>query len=131
MQDQVSNKEAAPADVVTVKEMILKTKRLNRYLVSKWKIILIAGVIGGALGLLYATYKSTQYTAESTFVLEEADRSGGGLGQYSALASMVGIDVGSSSGLFQGDNILELYKSRLMLEKTLLPEYVSKEKQLQ
>lgn len=120
MQDQVSNKEAAPADVITVKEMILKTKRLNRYLISKWKIILIAVIIGGAIGFLYATYKSTQYTAECTFVLEEADRSGGGLGQYSALASMVGIDVGSSSGLFQGDNILELYKSRLMLEKTLL-----------
>jgi hypothetical protein len=64
--------------------------------------------------------KKTIYTAECTFVLEEGDKGGGGLGQYSALASMVGIDVGSSSGLFQGDNIIQLYKSRLMLEKTLL-----------
>lgn len=94
-----------------------------RYLKSKWKIILLAGIVGGLLGFLYAKFKKPVYTAECTFVLEEESK--GGLGQYAGLASMVGIDLGSmggSSGLFQGDNIIELYKSRLMLQKTLLTE---------
>jgi hypothetical protein len=71
------------------------------------------------------------YTAECTFVLQEGNDQSGGMGQYSALASMVGIDVGGSSGLFQGDNIIELYKSRLMLSKTLLtPAVFNGKKQL-
>ncbi|WP_310092598.1 lipopolysaccharide biosynthesis protein [Mucilaginibacter pocheonensis] len=58
-------------------------------------------------------------------MLEDGNKASG-LGQYSGLASMVGLDIGGTggSGIFQGDNIIELYKSRLMLEKTLLSEVV-------
>jgi hypothetical protein len=64
--------------------------------------------------------KKPIYTAETTFVLEEGE-SGGGLGQYAGLASMVGIDLGGGGGgIFKGDNILELYKSRKMIQETLL-----------
>jgi hypothetical protein len=108
-------------DQLTVKEGILKLKSFNRFLLSKWKIILLATLIGGAIGLLYASLKKTQYTAEITFVLDDGSSSGGGaLSHYSALASIAGLDVGGSTGLFEGDNILELYKSRLMIVKTLL-----------
>jgi hypothetical protein len=123
MQEElILNKQKKQPDEITIKQVVLKFGSLYRYLLSKWKIILLAGIIGGVLGVLYATFKKTIYTAECTFVLQEGNNQGGGLGQYSALASMVGIDVGGSSGLFQGDNILELYKSRLMLEKTLLTQ---------
>lgn len=108
-------------DEISLKELILKLREWYRYLLSKWKVIVLAGVIGGLLGLLYAYFKKPVYTAECTFVLEEQG-SGGALGQYAGLASMVGIDLGgtSSNGIFQGDNIIELYKSRAMIQKTLL-----------
>ncbi len=108
-------------DEISLKELILKLQEWFRYLLSKWKIILVAGIIGGALGFLYANFKKPVYTAETTFVLEEGD-GGGGLGQYAGIASMVGIDLGGSGGggIFQGDNILELYKSRRMIQETLL-----------
>jgi len=78
------------------------------------------GLIGGALGLAYALIKKPVYEAETTFVLEEGE-SGGGLGAYAGLASMVGIDFGSAGGgIFKGDNILQLYKSRRMIQETLL-----------
>jgi hypothetical protein len=59
--------------------------------------------------------------ANCSFVLDE-DSKGGGLSQYAGLASLAGIDVsgGGGSGIFQGDNIIELYKSRLMITKALL-----------
>ena len=105
---------------ISLKELILKVREWWAYLWSKWLIILIAGLIGGALGLTYAIIKKPVYTAETTFVLEEGE-SGGGLGQYAGLASMVGIDLGSGGGgIFKGDNILELYKSRRMIQETLL-----------
>lgn len=112
-------------DEVSVKSWIQKFGRLRRFLVSQWKKLLICILIGGAIGLAYAMLRTTSYKALCTFVLQEGEKSGGGgLGQYSALASMVGIDVGSSSGLFQGDNIIELYKSRLMIEQALLSQAV-------
>jgi hypothetical protein len=111
------------SDEVSIKDIILKLKDCYRYLVSKWIIIVGFGIFGGAIGYTYALFNKPVYKASTTFVLEEGDK-GGGLGQYAGLASMAGIDLGGSSGggIFQGDNILELYKSRTMIEKTLLTE---------
>jgi hypothetical protein len=107
-------------DEISLKELVLKIKDWYQFLLSKWITILFAGIIGGALGLCYAIFKKPVYTAETTFVLEEGE-SGGGLGQYAGLASMVGVDIGGGGGgIFKGDNILELYKSRTMIRQTLL-----------
>lgn len=107
-------------DEISLKEILLKTQAIYRYLKSRWFTILIAAILGGALGLVYSIFKKPIYTAICTFVLEESNKAGA-LSQYAGLASMAGIDIGSSGGgVFQGDNILELYKSRTMLEKTLL-----------
>jgi hypothetical protein len=57
-----------------------------------------------------------------TFVLEE-DKGGGGLGGAMGLASSFGFDLGGGGGgggLFTSSNIIELMKSRLVVEKTLL-----------
>lgn len=108
------------SDEITPKELLTKIKDGFRYLVSKWLLLLVAGLLGGLIGLTYSIYRKPEYTAELTFVLEEGENAGG-LGQYAGIASMVGIDLsGGGGGLFKGDNILELYKSRSMIEKTLL-----------
>lgn len=107
-------------DEISLKELILKIREWWRYLWSKKWIIVAAGIIGGALGLTYSLMKKPVYTATTTFVLESGEKSGG-LGAYAGLAAMAGIDLGGGGGsIFQGDNILELYKSRTMLEKALL-----------
>lgn len=111
-------------DEITLKDLIIKIKTFYDYLISKWLIIVIASLIGGALGYFYAYKQKFNYTAATTFVLEEEGSSGGGMGQYAGLASMVGVDLGGGGGgLFQGDNILELYKSRKMIETTLLTKF--------
>lgn len=117
------NNITAKDEEISLKELILRSRNFFRYLMSKWLVIVLAGVIGGILGFVYADSKKPVYTAASTFVLEEGS-SGGGLGAYAGVASMVGIDVGGSSGggIFQGDNIIELYKSRTMIQKALLSE---------
>jgi len=115
-QEKINNSE----DEISLKDLILKIKEWFKFLLSKWKTILLAGILGGALGLTYAFFKKPVYTAETTFVLEEGESSGG-LGQYAGLASMVGIDLGGGGGgIFKGDNILQLYKSRKMIQETLL-----------
>lgn len=107
-------------DEISLKELILKIQEWWRYLLSKWLIILIAGLLGGALGLFYSIYKKPTYTATLTFVLEE--EGGGGLGNLGGLAAMAGFNLGGAGGqgLFNGENIFEIYKSRSMLTRTLL-----------
>lgn len=104
---------------ISIKELILKTQVWYRFLLSKWKTIFIAGMIGACLGLVYSFVKKSTYTANLTFALEEK-ASGGGLG---SIASQLGFSLGGSeSGVFSGDNIIELMKSRYIIEKTLLTE---------
>jgi len=109
------------SEEISLKELILKIQEWFRYLLSKWYILLVVGLIGATAGFFYAKSKKPIYTATTTFVLESGESGGGGLGQYAGMAAMVGIDLGGAGGgIFQGDNLLELYKSRKMIEATLL-----------
>lgn len=105
-------------DEISLKELILKIKEWWQYLWDKKWIIIAAGIIGSLLGFGYAYMKKPIYTATTTFVLESGEK-GGGLGAYAGVASMMGIDLGSGGNMFQGDNILDFYKSRKMIEKAL------------
>ena len=98
-----------------------------RYLLSKWYILLIAGIIGAIGGISYAWLQKPEYIAEITFAPET--ESGGGMGMYSGLAAQFGIDMGGSSGgAFEGDNLSEFLKSKMLIEKTLFtPVEINKE----
>jgi uncharacterized protein involved in exopolysaccharide biosynthesis len=126
--------EKIEPDEISVKELVRKLKSTIRYLANRRTILLWFCFSGFLIGIVYSLIEKPEYIAVSTFVLQESGRGGGmGLSQYSNLASLAGIDLGSGSekGLFQGDNILELYKSRLMIQKTLLTEAsISGKKQL-
>jgi hypothetical protein len=111
-------------DKITFREIIQRFREWIYFFIGKWKTLLIALIIGIALGALVSILKKPIYHAETTFVLEESDMEG--IGQMSGLASLLGINIGSigsSSGIFQGDNIMELYKSDNMLGKTLLSPF--------
>lgn len=112
-------------DEVSLKDVLVRGFAHIAYLRSKWLIIVICSISAGLVGLVYATFKKPLYTAKCTFVLEETSKSGG-LSQFAGLASVAGLDLngGGTQGIFQGDNILELYKSRLMIEKALLSESI-------
>lgn len=118
--DNGNMEEQIPNDEISLKELIEKGKEWYAYLLSQWKIIVLAGVIGAAFGLVYSITKKPVYTATLTFALED-EKSGGGLGGALGLASSFGIDLGSGGGsIFTGSNLNELFKSRTMVERTLL-----------
>lgn len=110
-------------DEISLKELLLKIKEWYFYLLSEWKIIVLAGIIGAALGLTYSFIKKPIYTATLSFALE--DEKSGGLGGALGLASSFGLDLGGSGGgAFSASNLIELFKSRSMVEKTLLSPVV-------
>lgn len=107
-------------DEISLKEFIQILKEWSKYLLFRWKVIILAGIIGATLGVMYSLSKKPVYTASLSFALED-EKSGGGLGGALGLASSLGIDVGGGGGsIFSGSNLTELFKSRTMVEKTLL-----------
>jgi uncharacterized protein involved in exopolysaccharide biosynthesis len=108
----------------TIKYPELKAviQRFLNYFISQYKIILIITIITSTIGLIYGKLQPSTYKATSTFIVE--DKSGKGGGGLTGLASQFGIDVGGltggGAGLFDGDNILEIIKSRAIIEKVLL-----------
>jgi hypothetical protein len=117
------NKEISN-DEISLKELIEKGREWFSYLLSQWKVIVLAGIIGAGLGLAYSFSKKPVYTASLSFALED-EKSGGGLGSALGLASSLGLDLGGGGGsIFTGSNLTELFKSRAMVEQTLLSPVV-------
>ncbi len=111
-------------DEISLKELLEKAAAWWRYLLSQWKIIVLAGIIGVCLGVAYSFSKKPIYTATLSFALED-EKGGGGLGGALGLASSLGLDLGGGGGsIFTGSNLTELFKSRAMVEQTLLSPVV-------
>lgn len=120
------------SEEITLKVLILKIKNHLNYLSKKWKIIFYAMITGCTLGFVYTYLQKPTYTATLTFALED-EKGGGGSGLSGALglASSFGFDVGASGGgAFSGANLVELMKSRRLVEKTLLNPVIFEGKQI-
>jgi uncharacterized protein involved in exopolysaccharide biosynthesis len=117
-----SNNTNFDNDEISLKELIFKIREWYRFLLTKWKLIILVSAIGGAIGLTYANFQKPIYKAELTFALEEEKSGGGGLSGALGLASSFGIDLdgGGAGGAFSGANLMALMKSRKIVEKTLL-----------
>jgi hypothetical protein len=114
------------SDEISLKELIQKLGDWYRYLKTQWWKIAIAGMIGGAIGFVYAWMQPITYTAKTTFVVEDA-KNGGGLSGLASLAGQFGVDVGG--GLIAGDNILLYFKSESLAREVLLSPWDSADKQ--
>lgn len=114
MNQQISNNQ------LTIKEFYNIVKDWINFLLSRWIVIVLFGLVGGGIGLAYSFNQRPSYTATLTFALEnQAQR--GGLSGAIGLASQFGFDLGASGGgMFEGANLIELFKSRTVVEKTLL-----------
>lgn len=106
----------APSEFVKTLRTI---KVLWQHLFKKWWWFLLAGIIGGAIGIYYAYTQKPRYESRLTFALDEGS-SGGGLSGAAALAAQFGLLSGGSSDVFAGDNIIEIMRSRRIVETILL-----------
>ncbi len=111
-----------PQQTIKYPELKVLVGQFFKYALSQYKLFLIVCTVTAALGLVYGKLQPHTYKSTSTFIVE--DKSGSRGGGLSGLASQFGIDVGGltggGAGLFDGDNILEILKSRAIIEKVLL-----------
>ncbi len=111
-------------DKITFRELVERLRQWLLVFLRHSRTFMVFILIGLVLGMLVSLIKKPVYHADTTFVLEQSDM--GGLGNISGIASMLGLNlgsIGSESGLFKGDNIMELYRSDAMLSQTLLAPF--------
>lgn len=103
---------------VTIGELFSNVYNYAKYVLSKWLVIIVVISIGSIIGLLISVNKKPIFESTLTFALEEESS---GASDALGLASQFGFDLGAGSGgAFKGPNVLELFKSRLMVVQTLL-----------
>lgn len=111
--------EHIPNKKFTVKDAFLACMEWYRYFLTKWVLIVLAGLLGAALGFGYAYMQKPVYKASLSFAIDSGEQDG--LGGALSLASQFGFDFGGSAGgMFASANLMELFRSRTIVEQTLL-----------
>lgn len=110
------------SDEISLREMILKIQGWLFYLRTKWLSIGLVAFLFALIGYIYASSQKQIYIADLTFALEDEKSAAGSLSGAIGIASSLGIDLGGggAGGAFSGSNLLELMKSRTLIEKALL-----------
>jgi len=94
-------------------------KNIFSYLIHKWWLFFIVGLLAGIGGFFYAYMQKPIYKSKLTFALDEGGN-GGAIGGFASIASQFGLSVGGGKDVFAGENIVEIMKSRRMVERVLL-----------
>ena len=116
------NSSKEQLDDFSLKALFETIKNWLFFLKAKTKDIVKLSFLFLLLLLAYNYIKSPIHYAKTTFVLD-SQSSSNSIGDVASLASLAGINASSfidASGLFQIDNIQELYKSNSMIIETLL-----------
>ena len=99
----------------TISDLNNNVKVLKEFLKEKWKFILKFSLIFSVIGLIYAFFQKPIYVAQANFVIESDESSK--IGSISGLASQFGFDLGGSGSVFEGENLIELFKSNMIIKK--------------
>lgn len=113
---------------VDVRKVFRDLKEYWQYLLSKWVIIVVFGVVSAALGLGLSFILKPDYNAHLSFALIEKSPGTSGLASLASSFGFGGLLGGGSAGAFSGDNLIEIIKSRYAVENTLLTPVVYKGK---
>jgi hypothetical protein len=104
---------------LSITDLLITVNHVFHYFKIRWRKLVLFGAIGAVIGYAYAELEKPLYTATMTFTIDADEQSNNGI---SGLAAQFGFEVGGKGSLFEGDNIIIFFKSRSMVQKTLLSE---------
>lgn len=102
-------------EAFSLSDIINIVKDYFNYLWSKKWIIVAVGLLGGVIGLIHNITKPINYTAHYSFSVATSS----GSSSSSMLLNLVGMGNGNLDA-FSGDNVLELLRSKELMESALL-----------
>lgn len=108
-------------DYYSINDFVVKIRLFVNYLKKCWWVAVLAISLGVIGGVIYFNLQKPKYEATCTFILEEKQSGIGG--NIGSLASQFGIDIGgigAGGSIFSGDNILDILKSKKVVQQVLL-----------
>jgi uncharacterized protein involved in exopolysaccharide biosynthesis len=108
--------------ILNDKDPLLQHSFFNflKSLLKKWWLFCIVSLVFGIAGFFYARQQKSKYESNLTFILDQGNNSSGMSGALS-LAAQFGFNIGGGlNEMFSGDNILEIIKSRQIVESVFL-----------
>ena len=110
-------------DNIDLKDILIKISEYKNHLLLNKKSIFKGIIVFIILGISGSFLLPNNYNAKLTFVVEAS--SSNILSSYSGIASQFGIDLGmSESSTFTQNNIIEIIKSRSVIEASLMTKSV-------
>ena len=107
-------------DEIQLKDILIKFSEYKKEIWKKKGKIILFSFLFFVLGVTIAFLSTTRYKANLTFVVEDAT-GGNPLGPMTGIASQFGFNLGgTSSTTFSQQNIMQLLKSRGVVESALL-----------
>ena len=107
-------------DDITLKELLRTFSEYKSEILSRKKLIFITVLIFCVFALLLSKVIESKYQADITFVVQSPTSKSSSLSNIGNIASSFGFDIGSSESAFSQANVMELFKSRRIIEATLL-----------
>jgi hypothetical protein len=120
MREMETNTTMNNGNEVSLTDIRVIIKSWVSYLLSKWVLIITIAFIFGVFGVVYASLQKPMYTAQITFAPEN-DRSSA-MSSYAGLAAQFGITGVGGGGVFEGDNLIEFLRSKMLIKKALLSQ---------
>mgnify|MGYP006319894681 FL=1 len=100
---------------ISLKEIMALLKEYWDFIWKKKWFVVGIGILGGIIGIVYASVRTITYQANYVFTVGGGSTPTG----MSSISLLLGMG-GGSMDAFSGDNLLELLKSRSLVENTLL-----------
>lgn len=100
---------------ISMKDIVALLKEYWSFIWKKKWFVVGIGILGGIIGFVYASVRTTTYQANYVFTVGGGSTPTG----VSSISLLLGMG-GGSMDAFSGDNLLELLKSRSLVENTLL-----------
>lgn len=104
---------------INTPQVLFSFKNGLHYIAKRWWIFVIVGLVGGIAGIIYQNTQKTEYKSHLVFALDDENGNGNSLSLMN-LASQFGFSPGGNNNIFSNDNILEIIKSRRIIETVLL-----------
>jgi len=107
-------------DDITLKELLRTFSEYKSEILSRKKLIFITVLIFCVFALLLSKVTESKYQADITFVVQSPTSESSSLSSLGNIASSFGFNMGNSESTFSQANVMELFKSRRIIEATLL-----------
>tara|TARA_Y100001978_G_scaffold176450_2_gene169342 strand:- start:506 stop:1543 length:1038 start_codon:yes stop_codon:yes gene_type:complete len=105
---------------ISLKELLKIFSEYKSELFSNKKLIIFSVLFFCVLSLIFSTLIKSKYKADITFVVQSPVNESSNLKNLGNIASSFGFNVGGSASTFSKENVIELFKSRRIIEATLL-----------